>query len=137
MADLLEPGVWTPEGKKWLLEIAFLGKTPGDLWGGLCRRPQGEIDLIKLTSLEPRGATGYKRKKLTLADWRLDGVQVVSKMVSFSNFSGDQLWPPLDVGFVATTEDASGVLLVWAYLRTTRTLMPGEELVFPWRLGFA
>ena len=94
---------------------------------GLARRPQtDEIDLELLTSLEPK-VPGYKRAVLVTEDFSRDGRELVTKRFTFSNW--DKLpWPPVDIGFVATSNDGSGILLGWFTLRVRRELMFQEEL---------
>ena len=131
---MAEPGVVTPEGHKYFLEIIFTGKKPVEnLWVGLCKRPTGKEDLAGLTKLEPKDTT-YKRLRLTPNDWRVEGSEVVSKQVVYSNFSSNP-WPGVDASFVTTSEDEKGILLFWNYLRTSRGLLSGDELWFPVRIG--
>lgn len=131
---MAEPGVITPEGHAYFLRIIFAGEKPAEnLWVGLCKRPTTEQDLKTLTKLEPRAST-YKRLRLNPADWRIEGQEATSKQIVYSNFSG-QSWPTVDASFVATSEDDSGILLCWNYLRTSRTMLPGDELWFPCKIG--
>lgn len=134
MADLT--GMATPEAQRLMLEIMFTGvEAPKELWVGLCRRTVSDrVDLKLLTSLEPRSAPGYRRQRLEPRDWQLEGDgQVSSRVLRFSN-SGNEPWPVMDISFLATSEDASGILLAWTWLPQGHALFREEVLLLPWQV---
>ena len=133
------PGMMSKAAKRYFLSVLFAGDPAvEELWVGLARRPpiDKEVTLQALAALEPRGAEGYARQALRPENWVLEGdTEVVSKELTFMN-AGDETWPPVEVAFLATSRDDSGVLIAWSYLQQTRVLFKGDYIPFPFRVRF-
>lgn len=133
---MAEPGAMTAEAKKFILGLAFLGQeAPKELWVGLSRRRTlsgDEPTLADFARSEPPARLGYARQRLEPSDWRITRVsersfEATSRETAFINPS-DEPWPSVDLSFVATTQDGTGVLLGWSYLQTTRDVFRGDEV---------
>ena len=124
----------TPEAKQYLLSVLFRGVEPTrQMWVGLARRPLDEITARSLTALEP--ASGYSRQTIFPLDWNLEGETVVTKETMFEN-TGRDMWPEVEISFLATSKDGEGVLLAWAALGPPRVVLPGDRLAVAMRVGF-
>jgi hypothetical protein len=128
-------GELSPEGTMLLLSGLMGQELPKELYVGLARMPSLDPDLKELAKLEIVGLT-YARQKIAAGDWRVmdskkgwKGLQ--SRLLYFENRSNEP-WPPADVSFLCTSEDDSGVLLLWQGLRVRRQLLPAEDIHFPW-----
>ena len=125
------PGM-TEESKVWILGLAFKGDRASDLWLGLSLLAENDpVTLENLVENEPNGARGYSRRRLDPDDWTISdelSVQVESVPVTFRN-TGTEKWPSVNVAFLATSEDADGILVAWTFLRATRDLFFHDELI--------
>ena len=130
-------GEITPQGKMYILGIAFLGHPVSErLWVGLAKMPQNEgVSLADLAQTEPRGA-GYERQPLDPEDWKVVGDALASKEVTFTN-TGPDVWTGVDIAFLATSDKGTGgTLLAWSTLRRDRMLMGGDRLSIPFQVAF-
>jgi len=130
------PGMMTNEAKRYFLSIAFMGDPViENLWVGLARRPPigEEVTLDMLTALEAVG-DGYYRQQLKPQSWRFDGdLEIVSQELIFINPSS-QSWEPLEVSFLATSRDDSGLLLGWSMLPQKTVIFQGDRYQIPIRM---
>lgn len=130
----LSLGQFTDEFLGLFLRVVFKAEgAPKELWVGLAR--QSALASPKLADMAEPKMVGYKRQRLTSEDWMVDGTTALSRMVHWDNTQKDA-WPPVDVYFLATSADGSGVLLDWKPLKARRELMTGDTLEFPISIQF-
>ena len=87
-----------------------------------------EVTMETIEASEPVGAPGYKRERIDPKDWAPgDRLSIEAIPLMFRN-NGRKKWPPVNVGFLTTTEEAGGRLVSWSFNVGVRTLYPGDGL---------
>ena len=136
------PQEMTKAGKRLLWDSTFRGvPAPDAYYSGVCQRVASGVDLdtpnglAVLTRLEP--AAPYKRARITPSEWAMVSDDLIkSPALQFTN-DGDVVWNVLDIHFLATSPDDSGVLVQWGWLDLTTDLFPrGDILQFSVSLRF-
>lgn len=125
-------GHMTQEARHLLLDILFHGvAAPSALWVGIAKAPDNmnDLNLATLTQNEP--SRGYHRVEVQKSDWRFtDALTIHAADIVFVNQS-ENPWPMVNLAFIATRPDDSGILLWWDYLKAPQLIFPRGRLLMP------
>ena len=136
---MVNRGQMPKEARRYLMQVIYKGRqAESRFWIGLAESPGDptiEPTLDLLTRQEPAG--GYGRQQVNRQDWTLTPDLVLeSPELFFTNLS-EERWRTVDIAFLATSPDDSGVLLAWGFLQDGHyTLNPRNQLHFPYLLQF-